>query len=232
MDPIKALRDADKFRSRRVRDWKRDRLPDGGLQITKEDPVLFLHVLPLGRLHERFDLSNITVFQPHELAVNMPREYRGPTVEVSGHRVNLDGWSVIQNAGDKPFIQIQWFRHGGTEFAVSLGPATTDEDGGNIDGWLTCELIQRIARVAFTHLKAVKVLGPYAVGITLVGVGNRRLIAAVRPGVAVNGFDRDDVRIPFVAVDKPTGDVVVDLAEAFEMLWQASGWERDPYGGG
>lgn len=217
-----------------ARRFREDRLEDvrGGTVGPKIDASLaaaYLHVVPLGRLRERLDLSSIdyeyqTALRP-EGAISWDKH------------INLDGY-IVYNERQSPLLGYNlYFWHGGVEVYVALDEnyytkvpgASTDVIDGTA---LERDLRGKIDMIIHNWLPEVGVGPPVEIYLSLLPVRGRALIhCRGNPRMRRSRrtlIDREILLLPGCVVGDFDGYDTDTLAPLFDSLWQASGWEKSP----
>ena len=138
-------------------------------------------------------------------------------------RHNLDGLVAVDGNGSAPpRSYTQLFRDGSIE-AVEVYLGFTE--GLLFGQQLEKRFAEHCSRYAST-LRQLRVDAPLAVSMSLLQVDGCRLVRE-RHGPTRPGFDRSDVLLPEVIIE--TDEVTpAQLRPLFDVMWQASGWERSP----
>lgn len=151
----------------------------------------------------------------------------------NGTRPNLDGVSTSANARDQKtcMTYLQVFRSGCVE-AVDAWMLPPDEHTPGKDripsSAVENELIQFVAE-ALPHLKSLGIDGPTFACFSLVGVRGYRLAVSeqLRHWDAGAKLRPESLHLPEVLLDiRSTQDAATILRPAFDVMWNAFGWER------
>jgi hypothetical protein len=218
--------EARRFRKKRIAEVMNGKV---GPTVDASLAAAFVHVVPLGRLHNRIDLSSVDF--------NFQTAIRPPRASSWGERVNLDG-HVVLNEHQTPLLGYAlYFRHGGAEIYAALDDNfyTEVEGAGEkaVDGSaLERDLADHIDTIVQGWLPAANISPPIAIFISLLGVRGRYLIDCLSGRMPSRRhrrpIDRDRLLLPAVVVDDLTTFGSEDLGPLFDAMWQASGWEKSP----
>lgn len=217
--------------ARRFREERIAQVTEGkvGPTVDASLAAVFVHVVPLGRLHDQIDLSSIDF--------NFQAAIRPPRASSWGERINLDG-HVVLNEHQTPLLGYAlYFRHGGAEVYAALDHNYyTEVEGAEenaVDGRaLERDLASHISTIVQEWLPAANISPPIAIFISLLGVRGRYLLDCLPGRMLPTGhrrpIDRDRLLLPAVVVDDLAGFGSEDLDPLFNAMWQASGWEKSP----
>jgi len=141
------------------------------------------------------------------------------------HRFNLDGYLAYDGLSYSLL-----FRSGGTE-AVFTTPTLTME---NVSAFYGSRVEQGVIDSTIICLKAIRkceIPGPYSVHVALVNTKGTRIVQHKdyfprEP----HTIDRSVVILPQLLLEEPVGNINIPefLKPAFDVLWQASGWQSSP----
>jgi hypothetical protein len=190
-----------------------------GLQYAQG--VLFLHVLPLGRLRERVNL----------IGTKPPVGTHFETT-LDGTRANVDGVRITYATGTRARSYVQCFRNGGVEVAWAV-PALMYP--GNEQGRATVlnglhvnrELTLLIGK-ATTWFEALNVEPPYAIFVSAVNVRGFTLGRGPAEGeLYLTAFDRPTILVPSVTVESREANLDTVTGDVLNLLWEAAGWPQN-----
>lgn len=199
----------------------------GGMSglVQTAEPVLVVHLLPLGRLDSVFDMKG----RKEELGkLFMPFKASGFSWEY-----NLEGVRAFApNRTETVWSYCQICRNGVVEFASrSFGEPRTQENpqyiwANEVATVLRTRLPETVARMR----SALKVEPPYLIIIRLLNVDNARLAtgkAAFHMNVD-HPIEAPAVVLPPIFVDDPAAFGVTQIDDALDVLWQSAGYSEVP----
>jgi len=209
----------------RVRRFRDDRLAKIVADETpvplEKCPKVVLHLLPVSSLNVETSVDASTMWQE-----------KGRTAPISpggwSHRYNFDGLVTFayHSSPDMSYSYVQTFRNGAIE-AVDAD-LLCESEGKKLIPSVAYEkdLISAVDR----YLKLQEVFSlnpPVFIMITLLNVKNYTM--AVKPSYRsyrLSPIDRDVLLLPEILVEEYGPDAVAILHPAFDVVWQAAGWER------
>lgn len=181
----------------------------------------FLHVLPLGRIHEYIDI----VARRGEL-IRLDR----PSVLDWNERTNLDGYLLYSESDGKCTSYVQWLRCGGSEFYSTEFHQRNPSSGAyDIDAahlgadWL------KFARVAIDFMEnGLGLDPPFCILASILDVRGGCILTRgwehIAHRRAINRFDVEKLLLPGIVIEQHGADVKPLMMQMYDMVWQAAGF--------
>jgi hypothetical protein len=187
---------------------------------------LLLHLIPVSAFRSR---------QAFDVAAMPKLATQFPPLSTSGgdHRLNLDGhvsYAGRQNGGEWRSYT-QFFRNGIVEAVLSDVVKEDEQDGkvllaGNYERTLTQQY--QFFKQLLTGLREVGVQPPIWCFLTITGAKGARIPMDHFFGDENRAIDRDVLFLPECLVDDLGADATTLLRPLFDLIWNASGYNRSP----
>lgn len=207
------VEDAEKFIETRLQLLRR---------VPLEPSIVVLHVLPLGRLRNRVDLS--TVYE--RIASIIPADGGGFRI-----RPNLHGVCLQIESYRNPSVlieQLQVFRNGGVEFASSRAFDETPQWGKRLFGDLLTRNIRTVVRNSVRELESLFGLdAPFVLSLTISNLDGFRVTMGQNPMFNSFPISESLIRLPSVVVEAGV-NLDASIRQLTDVLWEAFG-SRHPY---
>jgi hypothetical protein len=203
-----------------------ERFVEARLELLRRVPLeptfAVLHVLPLGRLRNRVDLSRVY----DRIAAIIPAEGGGLRI-----RPNLHGVCGQSEGHSNPSVlleQLQVFRNGGVEFASSRAFDEAPQWGKRLFGDLLTRNARTVVRNSVRELESLFGLdAPFVLSLTIRNADGFKVTMGQNPMFNAFPISESLIRLPSVVVEAGV-NLDASIRQLTDVLWEAFG-SRHPY---